>query len=168
MVHETTRSNANSNHAMQTTRNGKTVENGKREAVKKDKGGQQKASNSDSSDDFGMSVLTLAGENKGAIMELSPSRKTYSPQSLQKKGIPKAWSSEDDGEKSGSESGKKGDRMQNKSLPMTAFMNSNVQGVNNSILHNASCTHHDPGVHLVFSRKTNGSNGFHIKGGQKS
>ncbi|KAF3652353.1 putative EG45-like domain containing protein-like [Capsicum annuum] len=168
VVHETTRSNANSNHAMQTTRNGKTVENGKREAVKKDKGGQQKASNSDSSDDFGMSVLTLAGENKGAIMELSPSRKTYSPQSLQKKGIPKAWSSEDDGEKSGSESGKKGDRMQNKSLPMTAFMNSNVQGVNNSILHNASCTHHDPGVHLVFSRKTNGSNGFHIKGGQKS
>lgn len=165
VVHETTRANTNSNHVMQTTRNGKTVENGKREAVKKDKAGQQKVS---TADDFGMSVLTLAGENKGAIMDLSPSRKTYSPQSLQKRGSPKAWSNEDDGEKSGSESGRKGDRMQNKSLPMTAFMNSNVQGVNNSILHNASCTHHDPGVHLVFARKSNGSNGFHIKGSQKS
>lgn len=169
VVHETTRANINSTHVMQTTRNGKTVENGKREAIKKDKGVQQKkVSNSDTADDFGMSVLTLAGENKGAIMELSPSRKTYSPQSLQKKGSPKAWSSEDDGEKSGSESGRKGDRIPNKSLPMTAFMNSNVQGVNNSILHNASCTHHDPGVHLVFARKTNDRSGFHIKGSQKS
>ncbi|CAN4127944.1 unnamed protein product [Withania somnifera] len=169
VVHETTRANTNSNHVMQTTRNGKTVENGKREVVKKDNGVQQKkGSNSDTSDDFGMSVLTLAGENKGAIMELRPSRKTYSPQSLQKRGSPKAWSSEDDGEKSGSENRRKGDRMQNKSLPMTAFMNSNVQGVNNSILHNASCTHHDPGVHLVFARKTNGGNGFHINGSQKS
>lgn len=160
VVHETTRANANGrNHVLQNARNGK------QEAVKKDKGVQQKKSNSDNADDYGMSVLTLAGENKGAIMELSPSRKTYSPQSLQKT---KPLSSEDDGEKSGSESGKKGDRMQNKSLPMTAFMNSNVQGINNSILHNASCTHHDPGVHLVFARKTNGSNGFHAKGGQKT
>ncbi|KAK4364991.1 hypothetical protein RND71_016349 [Anisodus tanguticus] len=165
VVHETTRANPNSHHVMQTTRNGKTVENGKRESVKKDNGVQQKkVSNSDTADDYGMSVLTLAGENKGAIMELSPSRKTYSPQSLQKNGSPKVWSSEDDGEKSGSESGRKGDKIQNKSLPMTAFMNSNVQGINNSILHNASCTHHDPGVHLVFGRKTNGRNGFHIKG----
>lgn len=163
VVHETTRANVNGRHALQTTRNGK------QEPVKKDKGVQQKKlSNSDNADDFGMSVVTLAGENKGAIMELSPSRKTYSPQSLQKKGNPKPWSSEDDGEESGSESGRKGDRMQNKSLPMTAFMNSNVQGINNSILHNASCTHHDPGVHLVFARKTNGSNGFHAKGGQKT
>ncbi|XP_060208229.1 vegetative cell wall protein gp1 [Lycium barbarum] len=169
VVHETTRANTNSHHVMQTTRNGKTVENGKRESLKKDKGVQQKkASNSDTTDDFGMSVLTLAGENKGAIMELSPSRKTYSPQSLQKKGSPKAWSSEDDEEKSGSESGRKGDRMQNKSLPMNAFMNSNVQGINNSILHNASCTHHDPGVHLVFGRKAHGSNGSHIKGSPRS
>lgn len=169
VVHETTRANATGRHVLQTTRNGKTVENGKQEPVKKDRGVQQKKlSNSDNADDFGMSVLTLAGENKGAIMELSPSRKTYSPQSLEKKGSPKPWSSDDDGEKSGSESGRKGDRMQNKSLPMTAFMNSNVQGINNSILHNASCTHHDPGVHLVFGRKTNGSNGFHIKGSHKS
>lgn len=147
------------------------MENGKQELVKKEKGVHQKkkVSNSNAADDFGTSVLTLAGENKGAIMELSPSRKTYSPRSLQNKGSPKSWSSEDDGEKSGSESGRKGDKMQNKSLPMTAFMNSNVQGINNSILHNASCTHHDPGVHLVFSRKTNGSNGLHmIKGSQKS
>lgn len=169
VVHETTRANTNGRHVLQTTRNGKIVENGKQEPVKKDKGIQQKKlSNSDTADDFGMSVLTLAGENKGAIMELSPSRKTYSPQSLQKKGSPKSWSSEDDGEKLGSESGRKGDRMQNKSLPMAAFMNSNVQGINNSILHNASCTHHDPGVHLVFARKTNGSNGYHIKGSQKN
>lgn len=169
VVHETTRANSNGRHVLQTTRNGKTVENGKQESVKKDKEvPQKKLSNSDNADDSGMSVLTLAGENKGAIMELSPSRKTYSPQSLQKKRNPKPWSSEDDGEKSGSESGRKGDRMQNKSLPMNAFMNSNVQGINNSILHNASCTHHDPGVHLVFARKTNGSNGFHVKGSPKS
>ncbi|OIT40748.1 PREDICTED: extensin-like [Nicotiana attenuata] len=171
VVQETTRASMNGNHVPQTNRNGKNVENGKRELVKKDKGVQQKkVSNSDTGDDFGMSVLTLAGENKGAIMELSPSRKTYSPQSHQKQGSPKAWSSsEDDGEKSGSESGRKREnKMPNKSLPMTAFMNSNVQGVNNSILHNASCTHHDPGVHLVFARKTNGRHGFHIKGSPKS
>ncbi|XP_049376858.1 vegetative cell wall protein gp1-like [Solanum stenotomum] len=169
VVHETMRANANGHHVLQTARNGNTVESWKQETVKKDKGVQKKkVSNSDAADDFGTSVLTLAGDNKGAIMELSPSRKTYSPQSLQKKGSPKSWSSEDDGEKSGNESGRKGDKMQNKSLPMTAFMNSNVQGINNSILHNASCTHHDPGVHLVFSRKTNGSNGLHIKGSQKS
>lgn len=110
--------------------------------VAKDKGNYKK--NSDS-EDFGMRVITIAGDNKGAIMELSPSRKN--------KGNPRAWS---DGENSA-----KGHN--DYKPPMSATMNSNVQGVNNSIIFNASCTHHDPGVHLSLSRNGNGGRGIHMK-----
>nr|GMD44357.1 vegetative cell wall protein gp1-like [Ipomoea batatas] len=103
-------------------------------------------------DEYGMSVLTLAGENKGAIMDLSPARKKYNgfngtPQKLQS-----------DAEKSGSGSDNESrpkypNGTRRRSLPMTAFMNSNVQSINNSILHNTTCNHHDPGIHLIFSGK---------------
>ncbi|XP_052194276.1 lysine-rich arabinogalactan protein 19-like [Diospyros lotus] len=46
--------------------------------------------------------------------------------------------------------------MNNSSPPMSAFMNSNVQGVNNSILYNCSYRHHDPGVHCSLYQKANG------------
>ena len=46
--------------------------------------------------------------------------------------------------------------MNNSSRPMSAFMNNNVQGVNNSILYNCSYCHHDPGVHFSLYQKANG------------
>nr|XP_027192104.1 uncharacterized protein LOC113787546 [Cicer arietinum] len=42
------------------------------------------------------------------------------------------------------------------------YMNSNVQCVNNSLLLHASCTHHDPGVHLISPNNSFGK-GFNIK-----
>lgn len=151
--------------------------NGKREGSKhahsKDKGNHK---NSSDSEDFRMRVITIAGENKGAIMELSPSMKKYdygnNPQSLNKNGNFRTWG---EGEKSGSDSSSSSEegrsKTKDKSLkatakqspPMHAFMNSNVQGVNNSVLYNVSCSHHDPGVHLSLSRKANGSRGFDVK-----
>lgn len=119
-------------------------------------------------DEYGMSVLTLAGENKGAIMDLSPARKKYgfngSPQKLQ--------TEQSDAEKSGSGSDnesrpKNRNGMGRRSLPMTAFMNSNVQAVNNSILHNTTCSHHDPGIHLIFSGRE-GSKPHYLKGSPKT
>lgn len=130
-------------------------QDGKRE-IKKDKGvnshSQIKKYNSDS-EESGFLVVTLAGENKGAIMELmSPSRKN------------KNYGSENGGNKLKNNSGDEGSSWRMKldgkhkatameTPPMDAFINCNVQGVNNSILYNCSSTHHDPGVHLSVSRK---------------
>ncbi|KAK8565668.1 hypothetical protein V6N13_020750 [Hibiscus sabdariffa] len=124
---------------------------------------------SSDSEDTGMRVITIAGENKGAFMELikSPHRNGFqgSPHRLQKTVT---GSSDDSAYHSYSSSGEEGDRkMKGKSngsntMPMNAFMNSNVQGVNNSIVYNSSCTHHDPGVHLSLHRKPS-AGGFHVK-----
>ncbi|GFY93524.1 hypothetical protein Acr_08g0019200 [Actinidia rufa] len=145
--------------------------NGKGETMKEAKtkeSGHHHKKLSDS-EDFGMRVITIAGENKGAIMELSPNshRKhefggNPNPnQSAHKIGNPRTMS---DGEKSGSESSKNQKARAVSSTPMNAIMNSNVQGVNDSILYNCSCTLHDPGVHLSLSRKSNGGgHGIQIK-----
>lgn len=108
----------------------------------------QKKQNSDS-EEYGSRVLILAGENKGAIMELSPSRK---------KNGSGSWSNR--GQKLEEGISKKKDEKEQgwgtETVPIDAFVNCNVQGVNNSILYHCSCTHNDPGVHLALSRKTNG------------
>nr|GME20726.1 vegetative cell wall protein gp1-like [Ipomoea batatas]GME21727.1 vegetative cell wall protein gp1-like [Ipomoea batatas] len=107
-------------------------------------------------DEYGMSVLTLAGENKGAIMDLSPARKKYgfngTPQKLQS-DAEKSGSGSDSESRAKYPNGTGRGRGRRSSLPMTAFMNSNVQSINNSILHNTTCNHHDPGIHLIFSGK---------------
>lgn len=114
------------------------------------------------SEDAGMRIITIAGENKGAIMDLSPNFGKKSHHTFG--GNPHRLHTEEDnpsvqsdGEKSGSNSdGKSKERNKNhksKSPLMSAVMNSNVQGVNNSILYNCSTSHHDPGVHLSLSRK---------------
>ncbi|KAL3743911.1 hypothetical protein ACJRO7_019073 [Eucalyptus globulus] len=128
----------------------------------------------DSGEAPGMKVITIAGENKGATMELTRSPKHPPPHHL--KASPTSKSNGQESRIStlpGSSSSDEGDgKMKKKdkshqwkfstSPPMSAFMNSNVQGVNNSILYNSSCNHHDPGVHLALSRKP--SNGaLHIK-----
>lgn len=110
------------------------------------------------SEDSGTRIITIAGENKGAIMDLTPFGKlthnfVNNPRTLQNKNENPTASS--DGEKSGSSSdGKSKAKNKNSNSPLvSAVMNSNVQGVNNSILFNSSTTHHDPGVHLSLTRK---------------
>ncbi|CAI9764896.1 unnamed protein product [Fraxinus pennsylvanica] len=118
---------------------------------------------------LGMSVITLAGDNKGAVMELSPSRnKNHSitnPPSHHKNGN----HAKPEGEKSSNDEEGRSDKEKNKkamamqSPPMTAYVNSNVQGVNNSIFFKSSSTHQNPGVHLSINRKANGGHGIHFK-----
>ncbi|KAJ9188189.1 hypothetical protein P3X46_003576 [Hevea brasiliensis] len=133
-------------------------QHGKQEPSKdgetKEKGQRKKIS-----EHGGMRVITIAGENKGAFMEAirSPNKKhvfegnqwgSYSSSSSSGEGKPKM------------DNGHKGRTMAYP--PMSAFINSNVQGVNSSIMHDSSCTLHDPGVHLAITRKPAGG-GFHIK-----
>ncbi|KAM3378486.1 extensin [Capsicum galapagoense] len=96
-------------------------------------------------------VVTLIGENKGAIMLLNPNstKKSYTnvfggkSQTVGKK---------EDGEMGSKK--KKEDQNDMNIMEMdesTLFINSNVQGVNNSILDDSSFTDHDPGFHIFFS-----------------
>ncbi|KAK2650011.1 hypothetical protein Ddye_017500 [Dipteronia dyeriana] len=129
----------------------------------------------------GMRIITIAGDNKGAFMEVikSPLKANSSPHTLHKNGNTKTESVNGTGwhnfrsSNSSSSSGEEGKSktkdksgLSGKSMVSphmgNAFMNSNVQGVNNSIVYNSSCSHHDPGVHLAFSTKPSG-HGFRIK-----
>ncbi|CAL0308872.1 unnamed protein product [Lupinus luteus] len=119
------------------------------------------------SENSGMKVITIAGENRGAYMELVHSQKKHEPKYLHKKGND---SSKINGDGNGAESegsiiGSEGSSSRKdknhkgkttSSFPMAAYMNSNVQCVNNSLLYHASCSHHDPGVHLSLSKKPHG------------
>lgn len=131
------------------------------ETKEKEKGSRKQLSDSE---ELGMRVITIAGENKGAYMEIIQSPKKNQvgdkPHLLHNKGNSQIRNHGSDSESS-SGSDKEGKKKKDKgqkgkvtsSLPMSAFMNSNVQSVNNSILYNCSCTQHDPGVHLSLSRK---------------
>lgn len=113
-----------------------------------------------------MRVITIAGENRGAFMELIQSPKKPESKYLHKKGNSSISVDGVESEGSSAEEGNKKDKNQKgktaSSFPMAAYMNSNVQCVNNSLLYNTSCSHHDPGVRLSLSKKPFGE-GFHLK-----
>ena len=126
-----------------------------------------------------MRVITVAGENRGALMELIKSPKKHGSGEhshyIHNKGNGKtlmgnqsdqsSYSSSDSGGEEGKHKSKDKSHRAGKaaaSKPTSAFMNRNVQGINNSIVYNSSFAHHDPGVHLAFSRKPNGE-GFEAK-----
>lgn len=116
---------------------------GKRDTPTKDK----KKQLSDS-EDFGMRIITISGDNRGALMEISSSHKKssngYTLIEKTKNGKAKA-----------NESGEE-EQCDDQSQPIpTTFLNSNVQGVNNSIVYNSSCHNNDPGIHLSLLRKPN-------------
>ncbi|XP_028767602.1 serine/arginine repetitive matrix protein 1 [Neltuma alba] len=124
------------------------------------------------SEDSPMKVITIAGENRGAYMELIQSKKKHefgdTPNYLYKNGVSKSKSESGESASSSSDEGN-GKRKENRnsrrtksSHPTSAFMNSNVQCVNNSLLYNASCSHHDAGVRLSLTRKPFESGGFHL------
>lgn len=94
-------------------------------------------------------------------MELIQSPKKHDPKYLHKKGNSNI-------NVDGVESAEEGNVNKNQkgrtssSFPMAAYMNSNVQCVNNSLLYHTSCSHHNPGVRLSLSKKPFGE-GFHLK-----
>ncbi|ESQ43886.1 hypothetical protein EUTSA_v10006210mg [Eutrema salsugineum] len=104
-------------------------------------------------------LITISGENKGAVMEI-----IRSPSPRKTRGIGKGRrlqsSSEDD---EGEESKSKTHSNNGGNLLMDGFVNSNVQVVNGSVVYNSAETHYDPGVHLSLYRKPNSGNGFSIK-----
>lgn len=134
-----------------------------------------------------MRVITLAGENKGAVMELIHYPKNPPHHGhfegigkgllLKKKdnGNDSSTSSDEGKSKMKDKSGKKTVMVSPSPTPlMNAYTNNNVQGINNSIVYNSSYTHHDPGVHFSRSKKPNaggagagpaggGHKMFHIK-----
>ena len=107
-----------------------------------------------SSEGNGIRVITISGENRGAHMQITKSRKKQQQPIHHKMG-------NSDGEKVRTLS----------SPPMRGvYGNSNVQCVNNSMLFHTSLTNHDPGMHLIIPKKPIGQ-GFHLKervGGQRN
>lgn len=106
-------------------------------------------------------VMKLKGHNVGAVMEVNKSSAGYrlGGETLKKK------ETEDDGDVDGygHEDKKTGTK---KKPPISAFMNSNFQSVNNSLLFDSSCQHRDPGLHLSFPNAADG--GGAVVDGDKS
>ncbi|RCV24265.1 hypothetical protein SETIT_5G071300v2 [Setaria italica] len=92
----------------------------------------------------GTTVITLAGENKGASMKIDGA-------AVADGKADSAAGKERRGQKlDGSVAGGK---EQGGSRGLTAFVNSNVQVINNSLLLQSSCNGGDPGVHLKLYTK---------------
>lgn len=133
------------NHSPGIGQNGKQEQHKNGEEQGKDKGvGGKKAFGSSDDKDTNTRVITMAGENRGAFMEVVLSDKNNNSRHHQ---ISQNNESENEDNKS-----KKKSMGTLNGLPMKAFFNSNVQGINNSILMDSKFSHHDPGIHLVFSR----------------
>lgn len=156
----------NNNGPTESHKNNHNAHHGKhQQSESKEKGSHRRHSDSE---DSGMRVITIAGENKGAYMELIHSPKKHEPKYLHKKGnsninvdgVESESSSAEEGNVNKKDKNHKGRKTS--SFPMAAYMNSNVQCVNNSLLYHTSCSHHDPGVRLSLSKKPFGE-GFHVK-----
>ncbi|KAL2458082.1 hypothetical protein Fot_55940 [Forsythia ovata] len=102
-----------------------------------------------------VSVITLAGENRGASMQLgSDSSKgegavhIHRGYKINPDESPEATT---DGE--GNWKGKKSEDAEGKEdQPIEAYVNNNAQGINNSIVFNGSMTERNPGVHMIVTR----------------
>ncbi|XP_060216941.1 extensin-like [Lycium barbarum] len=101
-------------------------------------------------------LVTLIGENKGAVMVLNPNSTKKSHTNVFG-GKSQTVGKKEEGNTVEGEMGskkKKEDQSDMNTMEMeesTLFINNNVQGVNNSILDDSSLTHHDPGFHILFS-----------------
>lgn len=126
----------------------------------KEKGPTQKKSFSDS-EEAGMRAITISGENTGALMELGYSQAKHGL--YVNRGGKVHHGHESGSTWSGNEGEKQDSNQKAMETPVRASINSNVQGVNNSILYNTSCTHHHPGVHLSFPGKPGTGRGILFK-----
>ena len=106
-----------------------------------------------SSDLLGVRVITLAGENRGATMDLgSESRKNdmldFERVNYKPNGANKNEEIPDENHR------------HNAASPVNAFGNSNIQVANNSILYHSTFPHIYPGVHLALSNNPFSSKGI--------
>ena len=123
--------------------------NGKKHDGNQDKGnGAKKPFVSSGDKDSSTRVITMAGENRGASMEVVLSDKNNNSRHLQTNQSDKEETTNDSKDNKSNKKSTAG----RGAWPMKAFFNSNVQGINNSILMDSKFTHHDPGIHLVFSK----------------
>jgi len=164
-LHRQTQNHGNGEFHRQTQNHSNSSQHGKHITVKGRETSKEKKFSD--SEDSGMRVITIAGENRGAYMELVQAQKKHQPNYLHKKGNSikvdggeSESSSADEGKINKKDKNNKGSTKS--SFPMAAYMNSNVQCVNNSLLYHASCSHHDPGVRLTLSKKPFGE-GYHVK-----
>ncbi|XP_023521993.1 uncharacterized protein LOC111785865 [Cucurbita pepo subsp. pepo] len=104
---------------------------------------QQKQTHQQQSD-----VINIKGENVGAVMHITQSSDATE---THKKKPTVSYSSENEKDSNKSSS----------NMPGKSFMNSNFQGVNNSILYNSSLSHRDPGLHLAFTKKPTHADSVH-------
>ncbi|KAI3741403.1 hypothetical protein L1987_59075 [Smallanthus sonchifolius] len=105
-------------------------------------------------EEVGKNTITIAGENKGAIMKITPfSTKKHEPGNNINITRHNPITSSN-GETPDTDSQGKNKNQNSNPLMKTSFLNCNVQGVNNSILYNCSINHHDPGIRLVLSTKS--------------
>ncbi|KAI3464938.1 hypothetical protein Pfo_021601 [Paulownia fortunei] len=101
-----------------------------------------------------VNVITLAGENRGASMQMgSNSSIREGPVHIHRSyKINPDESAEVTTDGDGSFEGKQSeDAKASEDQPTERYVNSNAQGINNSIVFNASITEGNPGVHMVFS-----------------
>ncbi|XP_008777730.2 proline-rich receptor-like protein kinase PERK9 [Phoenix dactylifera] len=113
----------------------------KREAKKKDEGD--------------MRMITIAGDNMGASMDLGPLYSRKQQQQKSNASLPKRGQASDSATDDGKSSDKNGARAAAKAKPITSLVNGNVQGVNNSIVFNSTYSYRSPGVHIALSSHRN-------------
>ncbi|XP_012851385.1 PREDICTED: uncharacterized protein LOC105971083 [Erythranthe guttata] len=98
--------------------------------------------------DRAVSVITLAGENRGASMHVGPdSSNRDGPVHIHRSYNKINPDENNDAEESSREKKKSEDAKQDK--PSEAYINNNAQGINNSIVFNGSVTERNPGVHMA-------------------
>lgn len=104
--------------------------------------------------------INLAGHNVGAVMEIDKSSVGHrlGGETVRKNETEGGDVGRDGNEEKKKEEKKKKEKKEKKEkkVPMTAFMNSNFQSVNNSVLYDSSCSHRDPGLHLKFADAADG------------
>lgn len=103
--------------------------------------------------DLGVRVITLAGENRGATMDMGSESRKNGMLDFQK------VNSKPNGANKNEESPDENHRHK-AAGPVNAFVNSNIQAANNSILFHSTCPHRDPGVRLALSNNPVSSKGI--------
>ncbi|CAO2834284.1 unnamed protein product [Amaranthus hypochondriacus] len=100
-------------------------------------------------------IVTLTGENNGAIMQLSSeSPKIDRPVHIHRgyKIEPDKVSETTTDEEGSSREKKSGNTYPQEELATMSYINNNVQGINNSLVFNSTVAERNPGVHVVTSR----------------
>ncbi|XP_042432760.1 cell surface glycoprotein 1-like [Zingiber officinale] len=98
----------------------------------------------------GISIITLAGENSGASMHIG--RRTVDT-ACSRRGS-KIEEHPSAGSKVNDKALMDAPKMASTEVPsISTSVNSNVQSINNSLIHESSCIQEDPGVHMIFSTK---------------